>query len=85
MLYDDLRSLGRGGNQPNLNLGLLKKYETIIPPINLQNQFATRIVQIELQKQQAQTALAKSEQLFQGLLQQAFSGNLCHFDAGEIT
>ena len=76
MLYDDLRSLGRGGNQPNLNLGLLKNYELINPPLSLQNQFAERVQMIETQKQQAQEALAKSEDLFQGLLQLAFKGEL---------
>ncbi|TDE51437.1 restriction endonuclease subunit S [Flavobacterium sp. GT3P67] len=76
MLYDDLRSLGRGGNQPNLNLGLLKNYELINPPINRQNQFADRVELIETQKLQVQEALAKSEELFQSLLQQAFKGEL---------
>ena len=33
-------------------------------------------VDINIQKQQAQEALAKSETLFQGLLQQAFKGEL---------
>jgi type I restriction enzyme S subunit len=72
MLYDGLRSLGRGGNQPNLNLGLLKNYELINPPLSLQTQFAERVQMIETQKQQAQEALAKSEDLFQGLLQRSF-------------
>jgi type I restriction enzyme S subunit len=75
-LYDDLRSLGRGGNQPNLNLGLLKNYEVINPPIELQIKFAERVQMIEAQKQQALEALEKSEALFQGLLQRAFKGEL---------
>ncbi|WP_367753818.1 restriction endonuclease subunit S [Flavobacterium sp. WC2430] len=76
MLYHDLRSLGRGGNQPNLNLGLLKNYELINPPLSLQTQFAKQVQMIETQKQQAQQALAKSEDLFQSLLQRAFKGEL---------
>ena len=74
--YEDLRSLGRGGNQPNLNSGLIKSYEVINPPITLQNQFAERVAMIEAQKQQAQLELAKSEELFQSLLQRAFKGEL---------
>lgn len=74
--YEDLRSLGRGGNQPNLNSGLIKSYEVINPPITLQNQFAERIQAIEAQKEQAQLELAKSEELFQSLLQRAFNGEL---------
>ena len=74
--YEDLRSLGRGGNQPNLNSGLIKSYEVINPPITLQNQFAERVAMIEAQKQQAQLELAKSEELFQSLLQRAFKVNI---------
>lgn len=76
ILYDDLRSLGRGGNQPNLNLGLLKNYELINPPLSLQTQFAERVQMIETQKIQAQEVLVKSEDLFQSLLQKAFKGEL---------
>lgn len=74
MSYENLRSLGRGGNQPNLSTGLLKKFEVINPPINYQTQFATRIQNIEQQKSLAQAALKKSEDLFNALLQQSFSG-----------
>lgn len=74
--YEDLRSLGRGGNQPNLNSGLIKSYEVINPPITLQNLFAERVAVIEAQKQKAQLELAKSEKLFQSLLQRAFKGEL---------
>jgi type I restriction enzyme S subunit len=74
--YDDLRSLGRGGNQPNLNTGLVKSYLVINPPITLQNLFAERIQAIEAQKAQAQQALEKSEALFNSLLQRAFKGEL---------
>ena len=54
----------------------IKKTTFITPPIDLQNQFAERVQLIETQKQQAQEALAKNEALFQGLLQQAFKGEL---------
>lgn len=46
------------------------------PPITLQNQFAERIQQIEVLKQQAQASVAQSEVLFQSLLHRAFSGEL---------
>lgn len=70
--YEDLRDLGRGGNQPNLNAGLVKNYEVINPPNVLQNEFAKRIEKIEIQKQMAQESLAKSEELFQSLLKESF-------------
>ncbi|MGU9540024.1 restriction endonuclease subunit S, partial [Clostridium tepidum] len=47
LLYNDLRDLGRGGNQPNLNTNLVKGYELIFPPIELQNQFADFVKQVD--------------------------------------
>lgn len=58
--------------QKNINLDILKKLEIPLPPISLQNQFAARVQAIEVQKQLAQEALAKSETLFQSLLQESF-------------
>lgn len=63
--------------QKNINLAILKDLEFMMPPINLQTQFAERVQMIEEQKQQAQDVLAKSEDLFQSLLQRAFNGTLC--------
>ncbi|MFV8352567.1 restriction endonuclease subunit S [Flavobacterium sp. XS2P14] len=67
---------GRGANIQNINQELLSNIEIQLPPLNLQNQFAERVQLIEIQKQQAQEALAKSENLFQSLLQRAFKGEL---------
>ena len=47
-----------------------------LPPVTLQDQFTDRIQAIEAQKQQAQAALQKSEDLFNSLLQRAFKGEL---------
>jgi type I restriction enzyme S subunit len=54
----------------------IENFEIIIPPITIQNQFAERVQLIEAQKQQAQESLAKSEELFNSLLQKAFKGEL---------
>ncbi len=64
------------GMKRMLTKGEFEKIVMIVPSIKIQNQFAERVHQIELQKQQAQEALEKSEALFQGLLQQAFKGEL---------
>lgn len=72
LLYNDLRDLGRGGNQPNLNISILKNYEIILPPLPLQQKFAAMIENIELQKQKVKAQSAKSEELFQALLQESF-------------
>ncbi|MDI5888473.1 restriction endonuclease subunit S [Flavobacterium yafengii] len=60
----------------NINAQELQDIQILKAPILLQNQFAERVQIIETQKQQAQEALAKSEDLFQGLLQRAFKEEL---------
>lgn len=72
----DLSPFISGIDQIKLNKASLDRIPVIVPPMNLQNQFAERVAVIETQKQQAKEALVKSEALFQGLLQQAFNGEL---------
>ena len=38
--YDKLRDMAKGGNQPNLNIGIIKNFPVLKPPIELQNDFA---------------------------------------------
>lgn len=45
--YDSLRNLSRGGNQPNLNLSIIKNYKIIVPPLNLQERFSIAFQKIE--------------------------------------
>jgi len=67
---------GTSGSMLNISKDKLKKLKVPLPPIELQNQFAERITIIEQQKQQAQASLAKSQALFNSLLQRAFNGEL---------
>lgn len=48
--YDRLRNLAKGGNQPNLNIGVIKKFLVLMPPIELQNQFASFVHQVDKSK-----------------------------------
>ena len=70
------QSRAKGNAVKDLQLGDMKKFKFIVPPITLQNQFTEIIQLIEAQKQQAQLSLAKSEALFNSLLQCAFTGEL---------
>lgn len=54
----------------------LNSIQVILPPIDLQNQYAERVAIIEEQKAIAQKRLEKSEELFNSLLQKAFKGEL---------
>jgi len=62
----------------NINAQELQNIKIVLPPIELQNQFAQHIEKIEQQKQLAQASLKKSETLFNSLLQRAFKGELTH-------
>ena len=54
----------------------LMNMEIGFPSLVLQNQFADRVQAIEAQKAKAQKSLAKAEDLFNSLLQKAFTGEL---------
>ncbi|MBE2907579.1 restriction endonuclease subunit S [Anoxybacillus flavithermus] len=76
MQYQTLRDLGRGGNQPNLNLTLIKQFKIIVPPLSQQNTFAKIIQKIEFQKDLLQKSLVELENNFNSLMQRAFKGEL---------
>ncbi|PTX61116.1 restriction endonuclease S subunit [Kordia periserrulae] len=72
-----IRSVCVGGiDKRQINKTHLEEFPIISPPLKLQNEFAKRIQIIAQQKQQAQEALQKSEDLFNSLLQKAFKGEL---------
>ena len=70
--YETLRSLGRGGNQPNLNLSMIKEFLVMCPPVELQNQFAEFVEQVEKQKAVMQQSLEKMETNYKALMQEYF-------------
>lgn len=71
-----IQNMGKGGGLKHLQITELAKFPTVLPEINVQNQFVARIQLIEAQKQQAQASLQKAEDLFNSLLQRAFKGEL---------
>ena len=75
-ILNKIIEINSGSAQPMITQNSMNEYQFINPPLELQNQFAERIQAIEAQKQQAQLELAKSEELFQSLLQRAFKGEL---------
>ena len=70
--YDKLRSLAKGGNQPNLNVDIIKNYPVLFPPLNLQNQFADFVSIVEKQKANVQKSIEKLETLKKSLMQEYF-------------
>lgn len=74
--YKSLRELGRGGNQPNLNLSLVKSFEIPLPPIELQARFAETVKTIQRMQADHARHLYKLDNLFHALQQRAFKGEL---------
>lgn len=70
------RKTAPDGTQPNLNTGIMKDFNLILPSLSLQKKFVEIILNLEKQKQQAEQQLQQSENLFQSLLQKAFKGEL---------
>ena len=61
-----------GGGQPNLNTGWLKEFRIIIPPMDIQEQFAAFVEQTDKSKLAVQQSLEKLEALKKSLMQQYF-------------
>lgn len=70
--YDKLRDMAKGGNQPNLNIGIIKNFPVLKPPIELQNDFAAFVERVDQQKQTVQQSLEKLEVMKKALMQEYF-------------
>lgn len=70
--YDKLRDMAKGGNQPNLNIGIIKNFPVLKPPIELQNDFAAFVERVDKQKQTVQQSLEKLELMKKALMQEYF-------------
>lgn len=71
----NLLRIGSGGGavMEAITKEQLENFEIIIPPLDLQNQFAEKIKNIEAQKELVKKQAEASENLFQALLQESFN------------
>lgn len=74
--YDQLRALGRGGNQENLNLSIVGDYIIPLPDISTQDQFAIIIGKLEEIRTDQEASLQKLERMYDALMQGVFKGNV---------
>ena len=70
--YDELRGLAQGGNQPNLNAGMIKDFPILVPPMHEQQQFVSFVKQIDKSKSVIQKSLDETQLLFDSLMQKYF-------------
>lgn len=70
---DYIRRVCVGGiDKRQINKTHLEEFPIISPPLNLQQKFTETLQRIELQKEQVQISLKKSEDLFSSLVQEVF-------------
>ena len=71
--FDDaVLSKVRGGTQKFISLGDIRKLEILVPPLELQEQFAAFVKQADKSKTVVQKALDEAQTLFDSLMQQYF-------------
>ena len=71
--FDDVvLSKVRGGTQKFISLGDIRKLEILVPPMELQNQFAAFVEQVDKSKFEIQQSLEKLETLKKALMQKYF-------------
>ena len=71
--FDDVvLSKVRGGTQKFISLGDIRKLEILVPPMELQNQFAAFVEQTDKSKFEIQKSLEKLETLKKALMQKYF-------------
>jgi type I restriction enzyme S subunit len=75
-ITDHFRRTAPAGTQPNLNTGLMKNFRIILPPIELQIEFARSVHTVEQLKEQCRLSMARLDSLFVSLQHRAFSGEL---------
>ena len=73
VLKKQLRNMAKGAvNQANINAQELQSIKIYLPPIELQNEFATFVEQIDKSKVAVQKALDEAQTLFDSLMQEYF-------------
>ncbi len=72
-MTDYFRSIAPDGTQPNLNTAIMKKYEQIIPPLELQKEFVRFVKSTDKSKTAIQKSLDDLETLKKSLMQQYFA------------
>jgi type I restriction enzyme S subunit len=70
------RDIAPDGTQPNLNTSIMKNFNLIMPPIDLQNKFAEVVQKAETTKARMQASLKELDDNFNALMQKAFKGEL---------
>lgn len=74
--YETIRAMARGGNQENLNLGMIKNIGIPIPPSPLQNRFSDIAMAVSRNKAHQKSSLQEAMSLFASVSASAFNGKI---------
>ncbi len=74
--YDDLRSIGHGSNQVNLNTGILSNYFVKLPELKEQQKISNIFIQLENDTLLEMNKLKKLQRTKTALMQDLLSGNV---------
>ena len=72
-MTEHFRAIAPAGTQPNLNTAIMKAYQQVIPPIELQREFISFAKQVDKSKVAVQKALDETQMLFDSLMQKYFA------------
>ena len=75
-IQQELKALAKGIALIQLNMEDLREFMIIVPPIELQNQFAEFVNQVDKLKFEMEKSLKDLEDNFNSLMQKAFNGQL---------
>lgn len=75
-ITDFFRKSAPEGTQPNLNTGIIKDFELILPPIDLQDKFENILISFKVIKENAEKNFEYSDLLFNSFIQKIFKSEL---------
>jgi len=82
-VYSQAKKAARGAAQPTVNLGEIREFKIILPPLPLQEKFAQIAQKFERLRTQQREGNRQAEHLFQTLLHRAFRGELSPQDSND--
>ena len=71
-MTEHFREIAPAGTQPNLNTAIMKSYQQIIPPMDLQKEYISFVEQVDKSKDAIKKSLVETQALFDSLMQQYF-------------
>lgn len=82
-IYNQALNLVSGTTSPHVNIKDIRRFGAILPPLPLQNAFASFVEKIEALKRRYQQSLGELENLYGSLSQRAFGGELTNLSTAK--